>query len=140
MLPAALGRCGVSPEKAEAPSRLIRLNPGRPSRTLPSTHSHRTLPPNPDRMRSTSARVDPLRSHSPTSMGRKTERSAPLVRIQDAQLHRSPLTGGRVVLSTAGGSLGIENIAYLRRADALAFADALTPLLGGHQEVRAGLN
>lgn len=64
----------------------------------------------------------------------KTERSAPLSRIQDAQLHRSPLTGGRVALSTAGGALGVEGIAYLTRADALALADALTPLLGGQQQ------
>lgn len=60
----------------------------------------------------------------------KTERSAPLGRIQDAQLHRSPFTGGRVILTTAGGSLGIESIRPLTRADAVALTDALTPVLG----------
>jgi membrane protein YdbS with pleckstrin-like domain len=60
----------------------------------------------------------------------KTERSAPLTRIQDAQLHRSPLTGGRVTLSTAGGDLGVESIGPLTQADTATFADALTPLLG----------
>jgi membrane protein YdbS with pleckstrin-like domain len=59
----------------------------------------------------------------------KTERSAPLSRIQDAELNRSPLTGGKVVLSTAGGSLGFNTIAPLTRADALALHDALMPLI-----------
>ena len=59
----------------------------------------------------------------------KTERSAPLSRIQDAQLNRSPLTGGKVVLSTAGGALGFNTIAPLTRADALALHDALMPLI-----------
>ena len=60
----------------------------------------------------------------------KSEGSAPLNRIQDAQLQRSPLTGGRIKLSTAGGPLGVDSIGPLTQADALAFSDALTPLLG----------
>jgi uncharacterized membrane protein YdbT with pleckstrin-like domain len=60
----------------------------------------------------------------------KSERSAPLSRIQDAHLRRSPLSGGAVALSTAGGELGINLIGPLTRADALAFADAITPLIG----------
>jgi membrane protein YdbS with pleckstrin-like domain len=64
----------------------------------------------------------------------KTERSAPLARIQDAQLNRSPLTGGKLVLSTAGGSLGFNTIGPLTQADALAFHDALMPLLGATRQ------
>lgn len=60
----------------------------------------------------------------------KSERSAPLSRIQDAHLRRSPLAGGAVALSTAGGPLGVDLIGPLTQADALRFADALTPLLG----------
>jgi hypothetical protein len=60
----------------------------------------------------------------------KSEQSVPLSRVQDAHMHRSPLTGGRVALSTAGGSLGVEYIGPLTQADALTFADALTPRLG----------
>jgi membrane protein YdbS with pleckstrin-like domain len=60
----------------------------------------------------------------------RSEQSAPLARVQDVRLQRSLRTGGSVVLSTAGGSTGVESIEFLTRADALAFADAVTPLLG----------
>jgi hypothetical protein len=50
--------------------------------------------------------------------------------VQDVQLKRSPLSGGEVTLSTAGGSLGIESIKLLTRDDALALADALVPRIG----------
>jgi membrane protein YdbS with pleckstrin-like domain len=60
----------------------------------------------------------------------KSEQAVPLSRIQDCKLVRSILTGGRVILSTAGGPLGFEHVGPLTRADALIFADALTPLMG----------
>lgn len=60
----------------------------------------------------------------------KTEQSVPLNRIQDAALRRSPLTGGAVVLSSAGGPLGVGVIGPLTRAEATQFADTMTPLIG----------
>ncbi len=60
----------------------------------------------------------------------KSERSIPLARIQDVQLRRSPLQGGCVTFSTAGGSLGFERILGLTRDDALAVSDAMVPLVG----------
>ncbi len=58
----------------------------------------------------------------------KTERTVPLDRVQDAQLVRSVVSGGRVKLSSAGGPLGFETIGPLSRAEALAFADELARL------------
>ena len=52
----------------------------------------------------------------------KHERSVPLSRIQDISLHRSLLEGGHVALSSAGGSLGIEQIGPLTRNGAHEFA------------------
>lgn len=60
----------------------------------------------------------------------KSERSVPLARIQDVQLRTSPLSGGEVRLSTAGGSLGVDTIRMLTRADATALADALGARIG----------
>ncbi len=60
----------------------------------------------------------------------KTEQAVPLDRIQDAQLRRSPLTGGWITLSSAGGPLGVGRIGPLTQADALRFADELTSRIG----------
>lgn len=59
----------------------------------------------------------------------KSVRALPLDRIQDANLHTSPFSGGRVKLSTAGGILGTESIKQLTRRDAKAFIDLLSPLI-----------
>jgi uncharacterized membrane protein YdbT with pleckstrin-like domain len=67
----------------------------------------------------------------------KTERSAPLTKIQDSILRRSVFNGGSVTLSTAGGPLGIEQIGPLGNNVAIAFHDALTPLLGGATAAQA---
>lgn len=55
----------------------------------------------------------------------KQESALPLGRIQDVHLTASPLTGGAVALSTAGGGLGVGGVSRLTRADATALADAL---------------
>ncbi len=60
----------------------------------------------------------------------KSERSVPLARIQDVQLQTSAFSGGAVQLSTAGGSLGVDAVRQLTRADATALADALSSRIG----------
>jgi membrane protein YdbS with pleckstrin-like domain len=60
----------------------------------------------------------------------KSEVGIPLARVQDVHLKTSPLNGGVVTLSTAGGSLGIGSIAMLTRADATALADSLSARTG----------
>lgn len=67
----------------------------------------------------------------------RSEQALPLNRIQDIRTRLSPFSGGDVVVSTAGGSLGVQAIRFLRRADAAALAEALTALgvaaaSGGH--------
>lgn len=60
----------------------------------------------------------------------KSEAAVPVARIQDVHLKTSPLTGGDVSLSTAGGSLGIDTITQLTRADATALADGISARIG----------
>ncbi len=60
----------------------------------------------------------------------KSEVGIPLGRIQDVHCKTSPLTGGEVKLSTAGGSLGIDSITMLTQADAAALAHALSARIG----------
>ena len=55
----------------------------------------------------------------------KSERVLPLERIQDLSVRTSPLSGGRIAVSTAGGSLGFESIPCLTQAKARSFADAI---------------
>lgn len=67
----------------------------------------------------------------------KSEQSVPLSRVQDAHLRRSPLSGGFVDLSTAGGHLGVEQLGPVKQSEARDLADAITPLLGS--QVTAGI-
>jgi membrane protein YdbS with pleckstrin-like domain len=53
------------------------------------------------------------------------ERALPLERIQDVSTKASPLTGGSVAVSTAGGVLGVGAVGPLTRQGAYDFADAL---------------
>lgn len=59
----------------------------------------------------------------------KSQRAVPLDRVQDAMLHTSPFSGGRVTLSTAGGPLGFESIRKLTQHDAREFLGHLTALI-----------
>jgi membrane protein YdbS with pleckstrin-like domain len=55
----------------------------------------------------------------------KSQQSAPLGKLQDVHTRLSPLQGSSIVLSTAGGALGIESVRNLTRANARAFTEAL---------------
>jgi membrane protein YdbS with pleckstrin-like domain len=60
----------------------------------------------------------------------KKERAVPLSRVQDVTLRRPFLRSSSVLLSTAGGQLGLERIGPLSRAKAAKFADALQARIG----------
>lgn len=56
----------------------------------------------------------------------KSQRSVGLERIQDVNVHTSPISGGgSVVLSTAGGDLSIRALTRLTQKDARDFADMI---------------
>jgi len=55
----------------------------------------------------------------------KSERIIPIDRIQDLDVKTSPLSGGRITLSTAGGPLGFKTIGMLTQRNARSFADAI---------------
>jgi len=62
----------------------------------------------------------------------KHEKTVPVSRIQDVNLMRSLLNGGWLAFSSAGGTLSIERIGPLTRADARRFADAVSAELTHH--------
>jgi hypothetical protein len=53
------------------------------------------------------------------------EQSVPLSRIQDVGLTWNFVHGGYIVISSAGGLLGVESLGPLSRAKAIDFADAI---------------
>jgi len=53
------------------------------------------------------------------------QRTVPLARVQDVTLQRSILSGGHLILSSAGGPTGVERIGPLSRAKASQFTLAL---------------
>jgi Bacterial PH domain/Short C-terminal domain len=55
----------------------------------------------------------------------RRERTVPLAKVQDVTLRRSINSGGHLILSSAGGVLGVERIGPLSRVKASAFADEL---------------
>jgi hypothetical protein len=63
----------------------------------------------------------------------KQEKAVPLSKIQDTSLTRSIVSGGSIVLSSAGGTLSIQAVGPLTRANAQVFADAV------NQRIHAGV-
>lgn len=55
----------------------------------------------------------------------KSQKAVGLERIQDVNVTTSPLSGGRITLSTAGGTLSIRALPSLTQQDARDMADAI---------------
>lgn len=53
------------------------------------------------------------------------EKVLPLERIQDVSMSASPVTGGSIIITTAGGAAGIARIGPLTRAQAYELSDAI---------------
>jgi len=56
----------------------------------------------------------------------KGEKSVPIARLQDVTLVRSLLSGGHVRMSSAGGTISVQQIGPLSRENARRFADAIS--------------